>query len=303
VATVSAPERDGISLVLPTYNRAGALRTNLGSMLAIRDVAEVIVVDDGSTDDTLKVCEEFHDDRLLLISHPVNRGVAAARNTGVDTATEGWVLFGEDDCRFPVDYATTLRREAERHGADIVGATLVHTRAEDNELPQVVAAAPRRERPSMEDVGVFALETVETPFLNALTLVRRSVFEQVRFHENFEVNGYREETDFFVQAARAGFRCMLTPETYSFQLQTWRGGQHNSSTLRYEYWAVRNNWRFLRRHGAWLTEHGYIPGTRRAQLRFTAIRLRSVLAGASYARMQRVRSALGMSPARRRPRG
>jgi len=300
---VSAPERDGISLVLPTYNRAGALRANLSSMLAIRDVAEVIVVNDGSADDTLGACEEFHDDRLRVISHPVNRGVAAARNTGVEAATEGWVLFGEDDCCFPDDYATTLRDEAERHGADIMGATLVHTRAQANELPQIVAAAPRRERPSMEDMGVFPLETVETPFLNALVLVRRSVFEQVRFHEDFEVNGYREETDFFVQAARAGFRCMLTPKTYSFQLQTWRGGQHNSSTLRYEYWAVRNNWRFLRRHGAWLAEHGYIPGMGRAQLHFTANRVRSVLTGAYYARVLRARAALGMSPPGRRVRG
>ncbi len=269
---------------------------NLGSMLAMRDIAEVIVVDDGSTDDTLKVCGELKDERLRVIGHPVNRGVAAARNTGIDAANGDWVLFGEDDCRFPSDYATTLRAEAKRCEADIVGATLVHTRAEDSQLPQIVAAAPRRERPSMEEIGVFPLKAIETPFLNALSLVRKPVFEQVRFHEDFSVNGYREETDFFVQAARAGFRCVLTPATYGYQLQSWDGGQHHSSTLRYEYWALRNNWHFLRRHGAWLAEHGYIPGPVRAQLRFATIRIRTVLAGASYARMQRVRAALGMSP-------
>jgi GT2 family glycosyltransferase len=125
-----------------------------------------------------------------------------------------------------------------------------------------------------------------------LSLVRKSVFERVRFHESFPVNGYREETDFFVQAARAGFRCVLTPATYGYQLATWDGGQHHSSPLRYEYWAIRNNWRFLRRHGSWLAQHGYISGPLREQLRFTVTRVGDVLAGAYRARLRRVRGAL-----------
>ncbi|MFI5009080.1 MAG: glycosyltransferase family 2 protein [Solirubrobacterales bacterium] len=297
---MSSPERDDIHLVLPTYNRAEALRANLGSILALRDIAEVIVVDDGSTDDTLSACEEFEDGRLRVISHPVNRGVATARNTGVEAARGKWVLFGEDDCRFPIDYASALRAEAERLEADIVGAPILHAGTEDSQLPQIAAAAARRERPAMEDVGVFPVAAIETPFLTALALVRRSVFERVRFHEDFAVNGYREETDFFVQAARAGFRCVLTPATYAYQLQTWGGGQHQSSTLRYEYWALRNNWRFLRRHGAWLAEHGYIPGVLRAQLRFARLRGGALLLGASRARLQRLRASLGARIGRQR---
>ena len=293
---MSSPERDDIYLVLPTYNRADALRANLDSILALRDVAGVIVVNDGSTDDTLGACAEFDDERLRVISHPTNRGVAAARNTGIAAATGRWVLFGEDDCRFPRDYASALRAEAERLEADIVGAPILHAGAKDADVPRIAAAAPRQQRPATEDVGVFPSAAIETPFLTALALVRRSVFERLRFHEDYAVNGYREETDFFVQAARAGFRCVLTPATYSYQLQTWRGGQHNSSTLRYEYWALRNNWRFLRRHGAWLAERGYIPGALRAQLRFAWRRGRALVVGASRARLQRLRSARTSGP-------
>ena len=61
---MSVDLRDDITLVLPTYNRAGALRANLANMLHVGDVAEVIVVDDGSTDDTLAVCELVADERL-----------------------------------------------------------------------------------------------------------------------------------------------------------------------------------------------------------------------------------------------
>ncbi len=295
LAPVSAHGRNDISLVVPTYNRAGALRANLDSMLAMHDIAELVIVDDGCTDDTVAVCEQFHDERLRVIGHRSNRGVSAARNTGIEAATGEWVLFGEDDCRFPADYATVLRAEAERHGGDVVGAPLIHTSAPESEVPRIAAGAPRRARPSMEDVDVFPVETIETPFLPARALVRRTVFASARFHD-FPVNGYREETDFFVQAARAGFRCIFTPATYCYQLQTWRGGQHHSSTLRYEYWALRNNWSFLRRHGAWLTEHDHIPGIARAQLRFARTRATVVVSGALHARLHGARANFGTRP-------
>jgi len=297
---VGSDAHERISLVLPTYNRAAALRENLARMLAIEDVAEVIVVDDGSSDDTPAVCASFTDARLRVIRHPHNRGVAAARNTGVETARGEWVLFGEDDCRFPPDYAAVLLREGQRHGADIVSAPLIHIAGSDADAAASAAAAPRRAgSPTMDESNVFPAEAVHTPFLPARALVRREIFDRVRYHDGFAVNGYREETDFFVQAARAGYRCVLTGATYCYQLDTWDGGQHHSSPLRYELWAVRNNWRFLRRHGAWLREQGYIASPAGAQLAFTLGRVRSVLAGVARTRVARLRGAM----ARRSPSG
>jgi glycosyltransferase involved in cell wall biosynthesis len=290
--SVSTNAHARISLVLPTYNRAGALRANLARMLAIEDVAELIVVDDGSSDDTAAVCDDFADERLRVIRHPHNRGVAAARNTGVEAADGEWVLFGEDDCRFPLDYATVLRREGERLSADIVSAPLMHIAGSDADAAAHAARATRRAGPpTMDESNVFPAHAVETPFLPARALVRRAVFARVSYHDGFPVNGYREETDFFVQAARAGFRCVLTGETYCYQLDTWDGGQHHSSPLRYELWAVRNNWRFLRRHGAWLREQGYITSPARAQLGFAVARARGVAVGVTRARVARARAA------------
>jgi len=297
---VGTDAHERISLVLATYNRAPALRANLPRMLEIDAIAEVIVVDDGSTDDTAAVCASFADERLRVVRHPRNRGVAAARNTGVEASSGEWVLFGEDDCRFPRDYAAVLHREGERHGADIVSAPLMHIAGGDADAAALAARAPRRAgSPTMEESGVFPLTPVETPFLPARALVRRAVFARVRFYDGFPVNGYREETDFFVQAARAGFRCLLTGATYCYQLDTWDGGQHHSSPLRYELWALRNNWRFLRRHGGWLREQGYIAGPARSELAFAAGRARAVAVGVTRARIARLRGA----GARRMPAG
>jgi GT2 family glycosyltransferase len=286
---VSETEPGDISLVLPTFNRAAALRANLGVMLALEGVHEVIVVDDGSTDDTLAACSQFDDQRLRVVSHGRNRGVAAARNTGAAAASSAWVLFGEDDCRFPADYGIVLRGVGERNSADIVSAPLVHMAGTDEDVAAFAATVARRSRPpTMDEDGVFPTETIETPFLPARALVRRAVFDTVQFYEGFPSNAYREETDFFIQAARSGFRCVLTPATYCYQLDRWTGGQHHSSPLRYEYWTLRNNWRFLRRHGVWLTEQGYIPGPISSQVRFTLRRGRVVLAGVTRARLTRL---------------
>jgi glycosyltransferase involved in cell wall biosynthesis len=295
---VPEPTPSSISVVLPTYNRAYALRSNLGSLLALQGVQEIVVVNDGSTDETDAVCAEIVDPRMKLVSYPNNRGVAAARNIGVDAATGAWILFGEDDCRFPADYGMALRAEAERHGADIVGAPLLHVANTDQGTAAFAAQARRTtEPPTMDDTDVFPATSIRTPFLPARALVRRKVFERVRFYEGFTSNGYREETDFFVQAARSGYVCLLTGETYCYQIDTWSGGQHHSSPLSYEYWTFRNNWRFLQRHGRWLKQEGYIQGPYQAQLGFTIRRLATVGKGVAGARLAGLRAKLGRSPA------
>jgi GT2 family glycosyltransferase len=289
---------DDITLIVPTYNRSNALRTNLGAMLEMPGISRVIIVNDGSVDDTLDACATFACARLQIITHRTNQGVARARNTGVAAAESKWVLFGEDDCRFPRDYAQVLLTEAIRYEADIVGAPWLHGRGTDETIGLIAASAPRTVNPSMDEVGVFPIRPVETPFMSALALVRRTVFQEVRYYEGFPVNGYREETDFFVRAARAGFRCLLTPATFGYQFDTWSGGQHHGSRLRYEYWVLRNNWHFLSRHGSWLVERHHIQGRLRNQMAFTWRRTSDLLRGTLATRLSRARATIGFSSRR-----
>ncbi len=250
------------------------------------------MVDDGSTDDTPEVCGQADDRRLRVIRHNTNRGLPQARNTGLQAASGEWVLFGEDDCRFPPDYAGVLRAAAHTYSADVVGAPLLHVGGSDAEVAALAQSAPRVRELSMEDVGSFPVRPVETPFLPARALIRRSIFERVRFDDGFRVNAYREETDFFVQAARAGFRCLLTGDTYCYQPENWEGGARQSSTLRYEYWAARNNWRFLTRHASWLAQQKYIRGKLSAQTRFVLQRAMVVTRGVTRARIAKARHLL-----------
>jgi GT2 family glycosyltransferase len=258
--------------VLPSYNRGAALRVTLPRLLAIRGLAEVVAVDDGSTDDTLAVLREFEGERLRVVVHDRNRGLPAARNTGALAARTPWVVFLEDDCGMPPDYAETLRAVADRTHADVVGAPWLNVPEEryDDE------AATRRASP----VSTFGLDTsvsdfpphdVETPFLCALSLVRREVVDEVRYDESLRVNAWREETDFYLRAVAAGYRCVLTPDTASYQAGRWSGGAH-PAVLRYEWWLLRNNWRFLQRHKGYLQQHGDVPNIVAAQVRLAYTR-------------------------------
>jgi glycosyltransferase involved in cell wall biosynthesis len=87
-----------VSVAIPTHNRSGLLKTTLRSVLRQRDVnIEVIVVDDGSTDDTREVMAALDDARVRVVGHEIPQGVSAARNRGIAEATGEWIAFIDDD--------------------------------------------------------------------------------------------------------------------------------------------------------------------------------------------------------------
>jgi glycosyltransferase involved in cell wall biosynthesis len=105
-----------ISVIIPTWNRAARLANALQSVFAqTLPAAEVIVVDDGSTDDTRRlVRSRFPDARYIYQS---NRGVSRARNTGIQAASGDWIaLLDSDDHWFPDKLALQCERLHARPG-------------------------------------------------------------------------------------------------------------------------------------------------------------------------------------------
>jgi glycosyltransferase involved in cell wall biosynthesis len=85
-----------LSVVICSLNGAAGVDRCLAALAAQQDVElEVIVVDDGSTDGTSAVAAEHE---VTVLRHEVNRGLSAARNTGVRAATAPVVAFLDDDC-------------------------------------------------------------------------------------------------------------------------------------------------------------------------------------------------------------
>lgn len=87
-----------VSVVIPTYNRAELLSRAIDSVLAqTYDDFELVVVDDGSTDDTEAVVTGYDDDRVRYLAHETNEGANPARNTGIEAAEGEYVAFLDSD--------------------------------------------------------------------------------------------------------------------------------------------------------------------------------------------------------------
>lgn len=111
-----------ISIIIPVYNKENYLAETLKSVLRQTcQEYEVILVDDGSTDDSLKVCEEYAkaDDRIRVYS-VANGGVSKARNIGLRQATGTWIQFLDGDDTIAKDYLEEAVSLGESEQADIV---------------------------------------------------------------------------------------------------------------------------------------------------------------------------------------
>lgn len=140
---VDAPSRllarqPRVSVVVCSYNGGTTLAECLESLIRLRyPDYEVILVDDGSTDDTPAIAARFPDVRTI---RQENSGLSESRNVGLRAATGEIVAYTDSDCRADPDWLTHLVHQLETTGADAVGGP--NLSPDDGWLAACVAAAP-----------------------------------------------------------------------------------------------------------------------------------------------------------------
>lgn len=182
-----------ITVVIPTFNRAGLVPLAIRSVLAqTHRATEIIVVDDGSADRTPEVLAGFGPQ--IRAVRQENGGLSAARNTGIKAAKTEWVAFLDDDDEYAPDRLARAAQSIERHPA--ADAHLTNTAI-------VAEGAP--------DVDLFALrgmktapwQTVDRPlgwvlkgcfFAQSLVVRRRLLHDVGLFRKTFY-----EDMDLFVR--------------------------------------------------------------------------------------------------------
>jgi glycosyltransferase involved in cell wall biosynthesis len=111
--------KDSLSIILPAKNESASLKVLLPDLISLYKDAEIIVVNDGSTDDTIKLCSNYN---VKVISHPYSKGNGAAIKTGARNATGDVLVFMDADGQHSPKYVNKLLEEIDNEHDMVIGA-------------------------------------------------------------------------------------------------------------------------------------------------------------------------------------
>ena len=122
-----------VSVIVPVYNVAPYLRECLDSIeCQTHPHLEIILVNDGSTDDSAAICEEYsRNDHRIRVIHQENQGVSVARNTGIRAATGTYLQFVDSDDWMEPTMTETLVRAMETNDVQLVVCSFVNWSFDD----------------------------------------------------------------------------------------------------------------------------------------------------------------------------
>lgn len=184
-----------VSVIVPTYNRATMITKTIQSLLnqTYKDI-EIIVVDDGSTDDTEKVVRGIANQAAIPVRYfkKPNGGCSSARNAGIRVAEGDCIAFLDSDDQYTPDAIESLVNVMKAAGAvDFVYSPSIEISVDGNEMLGLPAAPGEPDR--------FAREHFRTALARSCCILyKRHIFERLIFEETAR---YNEDSDFLQKVA------------------------------------------------------------------------------------------------------
>ena len=183
-----------ISVIIPVYNVAPYLREALDSVIhqTYRHL-EILVIDDGSTDESSQICDEYKHDARVIVFHQENRGLSNARNNGLDAATGEYIAFLDSDDACHPSFMEELMTAMKRTDSDIA---ICHYSIQETEGSLISAGKSKRGliRPGAKE-GTYGREkslrmTIDGVLNRSVwnRLYRAELWKTIRFPDgrNFE---------------------------------------------------------------------------------------------------------------------
>lgn len=206
------------SVVIPLYNRADLIGTTLKSVLAQEfEDYEVIVVDDGSTDNSVAVVKDYIERFAgrLRISTQANQGPGAARNKGIYEAQGNYIAFlDSDDLWFPWTLQTYVQALQESHLPSLLSGRLVEFSQID--LLEAVKNTKRETLQSQFFDDYFASYIHQVLLGAGMAVMRRDVAQSSGGFTTLQINA--EDHDLALRLGDAkGFVNIMTPVTVAYR--------------------------------------------------------------------------------------
>ena len=176
---------DLISVIIPVFNNEDYLKECIESIInQSYKHLEIILIDDGSTDNSKKICDEYaqRDSRIKTI-HKANEGVSQTRNLGIDMATGEWITFIDADDYIEKDFIEKTMKSALEEKCDIVITGYRRLRGEKEETIC-------KKESYMLNGREFLLEALspqEGVGFSAMKLIKKSIIKDVRFDSRLKV--------------------------------------------------------------------------------------------------------------------
>lgn len=178
-----------ISFIIPVYNRAAVVGRCLDSILANDHdlIKEIVVVDDGSTDDSAQVVQCYVDQYpglIHLVKLEINSGVSAARNKGLEQVTGDYVWFVDSDDFVAKDALAHLCRTMAEERPDLFRFSW--ERLDPSEIPKDFDMGVAGCNAPIRRYSLLAVAIEEVEYLNSISLLwnaiyRKEITASVRF--------------------------------------------------------------------------------------------------------------------------
>lgn len=183
------------SIIIPTYNRVNLVVEAIESALnqTYKLAYEVIVVDDGSTDETEKILVEYtnKEPKLKFIRNNKNKGVAFSRNVGIKSSKGKYLLFLDSDDKLLPDALYIFTKAIERYAnGDVIKGKIIR---ENSKGEQKIGSSPRLLGDNKKNFVAFLRRKL--PMETGSFVVKKNVIEkytfpeELRLREDFPVYG------------------------------------------------------------------------------------------------------------------
>lgn len=188
-----------ISVVIPVYNTEAYLKECIDSVLhqTYSDL-QVILVDDGSTDGSGVVCDEYaQNDSRVIVVHQSNQGVSAARNKALEYVKGQWVSFIDSDDWLELNMYSEMLSAAQRNGFEIIACDLYDERPNKESVRNTWRTLPCNDGEVFSDDCKYLYGIGYTPVLWN-KLISTDLIKNIKFSTKY---AYGEDTLFLCNAA------------------------------------------------------------------------------------------------------